>query len=118
MTHLQVKNRYNAALTASELTRIVASEETQKKAEEQKKYSYKRGARKVEVERLKDERLGDINMLNAIAFMEGQSSKEMPDDFIPAYTGFEGISVEDQLRYGIETSGNGINDDVTTGHLI
>ena len=109
------KNRYNAALTASELTKLVQSEEAQKKAEEQKKYSYKRGARKVEVERLKDERLGDINMLNALAFMENRDVEELPNDLQSAYTGLEGISLEDRLRYGIEESNDGINDGVTTG---
>lgn len=109
------KNRYNAALTASELTKLVQSEEAQKKAEEQKKYSYKRGARKVEVERLKDERLGDINMLNVLAFMENRDVEELPNDLQSAYTGLEGISLEDRLRYGIEESNDGINDDVTTG---
>ena len=109
------KIRYNSNMTANELSRKVASEEVQKKAEEQKKYSYKRGARKVEVERLKDEKLGDINMLNALAFMEGQNLEEVPDDLAPAYTGFEGLSVEDSLRYLEESNGNGNNDDVTTG---
>jgi len=109
------KNRYNAALTASELTQIVQSEETKKKAEEQKKYSYKRGARKAEVERLKDERLGDINMLNALAFMEGQNFEEIPDNLPPAYTGYEGINAEDAVRYLEENNNEGINDDAATG---
>lgn len=109
------KNRYNATLTASELTKLVQAIETQNKAEEQKKYSYKRGARKVEVERLKDERLGDINMLNALAFMEGRDLEEIPDNIVPAYTGYEGISTEDAIRYFEENTSDGINDDATTG---
>lgn len=110
------KNRYNANLTAKELSQLVASEETQKKAEELKKYSYKKGARKIEVERLKDERLADINMLNALAFMESDGfSQEMPDDL--PYFGAEsrGISAEEAARYLEESKNEGINDGVTTG---
>lgn len=110
------KNRYNANLTAQELSRLVSSEETQKKAEELKKYSYKKGARKVEVERLKDERLGDINMINAVAFMEGNDfNMEGFDE--DRYTPLEqrGISTEEAARYLEENRNDGINDDVTTG---
>jgi hypothetical protein len=110
------KNRYNANLTAKELSQIVSSEETQKKADELKKYSYKRGARKAEVERLKDERLGDINMLNAIAFMEdGDFNIEEYDEGRHVPLEQRGISAEEAARYAEDMSSDGINDDVTTG---
>ena len=110
------KNRYNANLTAKELSQLVNSEETQNKAEELKKYSYKKGARKIEVERLRDEKLADTNMINAIAFVEGwESNQEMPDDGRFVSLEERGISVEEASRYIEDERGNGINDDVTTG---
>ena len=110
------KNRFNANLTSNELSAIVASEETQKKAEELKKYSYKKGAKRSYVERLKDDRLGEINMINAVAAMEESSTiEEMPDDLPPLMVGYKGISTEEAARYVEDNSSDGIYDDATTG---
>ena len=54
-------------------------------------------------------------MLNALAFMENRDVEELPNDLQSVYTGLEGISLEDRLRYGIEEINDGINDGVTTG---
>lgn len=79
------KVRYNANRSAKELSKDVNSEESIKKAEEQKKVNYKLGVKYADPGRLND-RLDNQNILNAVAWAEGNDNiPDAPETDIPAY---------------------------------